>query len=204
LFATGATNVVPNDTNGADDVFVRDARANTVQRVDLGADGSQTSGSDSASIDASGRYVVFVSDDALVPSDADHRSDLYRRDLQTGTVTLVSLRPDGSQFDAAFGGGGPLAPTISGDGNLIAFDAYDTDGPSDRIYLRDVAAGTTTQLTGSTSSRRCSSRATASTLPTTWAASMRAVAPRNPVCSTSRTLLGSIQSRSANSTRSPA
>jgi Tol biopolymer transport system component len=149
LFTTGATNVVPHDTNGAPDVFVRDTSANTVHRVDLGTDGSQTSGSDSAAIDASGRYVVFVSDDALVPSDADHRTDLYRRDLKTGTVTLVSLRPDGSQFGPAFGGGGPLAPAISGDGNLVAFDGYDTDGPSDRIYLRNVAAGTTTPLTSS-------------------------------------------------------
>jgi Tol biopolymer transport system component len=152
LFESGATNVVPNDTNGQGDLFVRDTRANTVRRVDLAADGSQTtSGSNGGTIDASGRYVVFETDDALVPSDTNLQADLYRRDLQTGTVALVSLGPDGSQFPHGNCCSGPFDPAITGGGNLIAFDGYTADGPPprDSIYLRDVAAGTTTKLTDS-------------------------------------------------------
>ena len=149
LFTSDATNVVPNDTNGQRDLFVRDTRANTVQRVDLAADGSQTTGSVNGTIDASGRYVAFESDDALVAADTNHITDIYRRDLETGAVTLVSLQPDGSQFPRGSCCSGAFDASMADGGNLIAFDGYTATGPPprDSIYLRDVAAGTTKRLT---------------------------------------------------------
>lgn len=40
-FASRATDLVPGDTNGADDVFVRDLVTGTVDRVSVGSDGAQ-------------------------------------------------------------------------------------------------------------------------------------------------------------------
>ena len=47
-FASTATNLVPDDTNGLGDVFVRDRVAGTTERVSLRSDGSQVTSADVA------------------------------------------------------------------------------------------------------------------------------------------------------------
>lgn len=57
-FVSEATNVVPGDTNGVADIFLRDRRAGTTVRVSgTNADAP----SDAPSISANGRYVTFTS-----------------------------------------------------------------------------------------------------------------------------------------------
>jgi Tol biopolymer transport system component len=61
-FSTDAKNVVPNDTNGREDVFVRDRQLGTTTRVSLTPQGGQASGASSdPRISADGNFVVFRS-----------------------------------------------------------------------------------------------------------------------------------------------
>src|SRR3954452_8798726 len=61
-FQSGASNLVPGDTNGAGEVFVRDRLTGTTHRAALGPDGSQADDDSSeAAITPDGRWVAFTS-----------------------------------------------------------------------------------------------------------------------------------------------
>src|SRR5579859_4738469 len=96
-FASSATNLVPDDSNAADDIFVRDtcigapARCSpSTYRVSVASDGSQSTGpsgftTTSPSISADGRYVAFASGATnLVPSDTNGFADIFVRDTCAG------------------------------------------------------------------------------------------------------------------------
>lgn len=69
---------------------------------------------------ADGRYLVFQSDAAdLVASDANSATDVFVRDLQTGTVTLVSRAPAGATANAR-----STEPAISADGQFVVFASW--------------------------------------------------------------------------------
>ncbi len=75
-----------------------------------------SSGSGSASVDASGRYVVFTSDDPLLSQDSNAFSDVYLYDRQLNQLQLISVNLAGT---TAFGRS--HSPVISADGSTIAF-----------------------------------------------------------------------------------
>src|SRR5262249_34006220 len=133
-FTSSAVNLVPNDTNNASDVFVRDVQAGPTTLVSATPPGASGNGySDAPVMTADGRYVAFESYASdLVPNDTNNASDVFVRDLQTGTTTLVSTSPFGS-----------FQPVISADGRYVAFQA---DG---ELFLRDFQTGTTTLVTES-------------------------------------------------------
>jgi hypothetical protein len=59
-FHSAATNLVPGDTNGTADIFVRDRVAGTTERVSIGAGGVEGNGhSVEAKISFDGRYVTL-------------------------------------------------------------------------------------------------------------------------------------------------
>ena len=105
-FQSDASNLVPGDTNGTWDVFVRDRQSGTTQRVNVATDGTQAnSGSDSPAISADGRYVAFASYASnLVPGDTNHSEDVFVRDLKGAppppsnkfTVSRINTRADGT------------------------------------------------------------------------------------------------------------
>ena len=80
-FLSDAGNLVAGDTNGVDDVFVRDRQANTTRRVSLGPGGRQANReSYSASVSADGRLVAFESFASnLVPGDSNDTGDVFVR-----------------------------------------------------------------------------------------------------------------------------
>ncbi|MFI6279380.1 TolB family protein [Streptomyces sp. NPDC050988] len=101
LFSSDASNLVPGDTNGSGDAFVRDLRKGTVERVSVGSDGVQADATSSgASISADGRYVLFRSTARNLvhwdnpPTEAGVY-DLYLHDRRTGTTERVSVALDG-------------------------------------------------------------------------------------------------------------
>jgi hypothetical protein len=58
-FQSSASNLVPSDTNGTSDVFVRDRQTGTTRRVNLGPGGIQgDAGSAEPAISADGRFVA--------------------------------------------------------------------------------------------------------------------------------------------------
>src|SRR4051812_27799006 len=85
VFDSQATNLVPGDTNGFPDVFVRDRKTSTTERVSvssIGEQGNAVSGSGyRPSISADGRFVAFGSGASnLVPGDTNGFPDVFVRD----------------------------------------------------------------------------------------------------------------------------
>lgn len=120
VFASEASNLVPNDTNHRRDIFVRDVQAGTTTRVNVSTRGRQANlDSYNPSISDDGRYVVYDSFASnLVPDDLNREGDVFLRDLTAGTTTRVSLGLDGKELDSSSG-----FATISGDGQVIAFES---------------------------------------------------------------------------------
>lgn len=159
-FASDATNLVPADTNGAQDIFVHDAVTGTTTRVNVASDGTQGSGFGGAylpAITGDGRYVTFTSwSPNLVPGDTNGQPDVFVHDMVLGTTTRVSIASDGAQGDDASGNVGQTGAAISADGRFVAFDSSatnlvpdDTNGGAD-VFVRDTVAGTTTRVSVNT------------------------------------------------------
>ncbi|MGV9451444.1 hypothetical protein [Streptomyces sp. NPDC003635] len=151
VFTSAATNLVPGDTNAAEDVFVRDLRRGTVERVSVASDGAQAdSVSSAAGISADGRYVLFRSQARNLvhwdtPPDVTGVHDIYLHDRRTDRTTRLSVARDGG---SAYAGGAVMSPN----GRYIAFNAKADrmeDNPGDlfgAVYLFDHRTGTTERI----------------------------------------------------------
>ncbi len=145
-FGSRASNLVSNDSNGVDDVFVHDRNTEKTEIVSVASDGTQGDHDSSpASISANGRYVLFVSEaTSLVPGGISE-TDIYLRDRKTGKTTRQSLGPSGAPAGECCNDEG----TMSGDGRFVVFTSYarlvpgDTDESPD-VYLRDRKTAKTT------------------------------------------------------------
>ena len=155
-FASDASDLVPNDTNGtARDIFVRDLQTGTTTLVSVNAVGTGSGNGSSTwpRISADGRYVAFVSlaTDLVVTNDTNGGFDLFVRDLQTGTTTLVSVNAAGTGTGNQ--GSDQQAWTMSADGRYVAFTSNssdlvtnDTNGFVPDVFVRDLQTGTTTLI----------------------------------------------------------
>ena len=122
LMTSWATNLVPGDTNGFGDAFVRDLHEGTIQRVSLSSTGQQLDAATfEAQISADGRYLVFVTRATnVIPGlVAGGLSRLYVRDLATGEVAWLDRTDLGKDPDGEVRN----APAISGDGRYVAFES---------------------------------------------------------------------------------
>ena len=147
-FGSIASDLVTNDTNNTDDVFVRDRHAGTTERVSISSAERQATGySYSGSISADGRFVAFDSTaDDLVAADINRQRDIFLRDRQQGTTSRVSVTSTEDE-----GENHSFSPSISADGRYVAFVSYASDlvaDDTDRIdvFLRDRQLGTTSRL----------------------------------------------------------
>jgi uncharacterized repeat protein (TIGR01451 family) len=149
-FASSASNLVAGDTNGFGDVFVRDRRSGTTERVSLGVKAAQGNGdsnvlgvASNTAISDDGRYVAFKSEASnLVRGDRNANTDVFVRDRAAGTTERVSVDNAGREL-----AGGGDAPAISPDGRYVAFVTRDIDTNfNSDVYLRDRVAGTTVRI----------------------------------------------------------
>jgi Tol biopolymer transport system component len=148
-FSSLASNLVPGDTNGKQDIFVHDRLTGQTTRVSVASDGTQGNGdSDFASISADGRYVAFSSlASNLVAGDTNGTWDVFVHDRLTGQTTRVSVASDGTQ-----GNEDSIGVEISADGRYVAFTslasnlvAGDTNGTWD-VFVHDRLTGQTTRV----------------------------------------------------------
>ena len=129
-FTSIATNLVAGvDVNGAGrDVFVRDMAAASTSLVSrtAGANGISGNGiSERAAMDASGTRIAFETTSSdLVPDDANGATDVLLRDTSALTTELVSR---GGGLLGAQAGVSSSVPSISGDGNCVAFETLADD-----------------------------------------------------------------------------
>lgn len=133
-FLSWANNLVPADTNGAQDVFVHDRTSGSTTRVSVNSAGQEANGgSESSFISADGRYVAFTSWGAsnLVPGE----SGGFIHDRVTGTTTHVV---NGSDI------------VINADGRYVAFRAAifvpGETKARQGIFVHDRTTGATTQV----------------------------------------------------------
>ncbi|HVE93987.1 MAG TPA: hypothetical protein VNB24_03630 [Acidimicrobiales bacterium] len=169
-FVSWADNLVPGDTNGARDVFVRDMTRGVTTRVSVASDSDQSAlgepsgdpsssgdeGADLFSISGDGRYVVFKSSSwNLVRNDTNRAADVFVRDRVAGTTTRVNVSSEGRQANgetkSVLGLG---LHTISSDGRYVFFNSTATNlvTPStapdvENVYRRDLWRGVTTLVT---------------------------------------------------------
>lgn len=167
VFSSIANDLVPGDTNGHTDIFVRDRLLGTTARVNLpdpstgnaqANGGSQLTHGGARVISDNGRFVVFTSDaDNLVAGDTNLVSDVFVRDRDldgngifdepgigmTRTVR-VSLTSNESQSFGACPNQtcthGAYGGTISADGRYVAFVSEFNFAGSEaftNIYRRD-------------------------------------------------------------------
>lgn len=156
-FETTASNLDPADTDGINDIYVRDTATGTTILVSRASGVSGAKGnndSDHPSISDDGRYVAFRSmADNLHTDDpsGDVESDIFVRDVQANTTQLVS-RVSGASGAKTNG----FTPSISADGRYVAFDSFgavETDDPTVEhdIHVRDLELGTTTMASKNSS-----------------------------------------------------
>ena len=152
-YATDAANLGASSSGGFAAVLLRDRAAGTTELISRppgnGALAGDLEGSDldrgRRTISADGRYVVFFSgsNPLLGALPGDRFSHVFRKDLLTGELLQLD-RPDGGGSATRYA----RAPSMSADGNIVAFETAsalvpgDGNGRSD-VYVRDVAAGTT-------------------------------------------------------------
>jgi len=168
-FVSSATNLVAGDTNGVDDVFVRDTclddrfgaiggcTPGTV-RVSLHNDGSQSaSAASSPAIGVDGGHVVFVSaDPSIVTGDGNGVADVFLRDVCPSAVSgctpgtrRISVAPGGADANGVSG-----SPVFTG--RYVAFTSAATNlvaGDSNSavdVFMRDTCIGAESACTPST------------------------------------------------------
>jgi autotransporter-associated beta strand protein len=135
-FRSTASNLVAGDTNGRDDVFVKDLATGTITRISTSAAGAEGDwNSDAPAFSPDGRKVVFISGaSTLVPGDTNGTTDVFVRDLPTGAIERVSVSTSGaegnsmSNFNNGFSSDGSRILLSSDASNLVAADTnYTTD-----------------------------------------------------------------------------
>ncbi|MGC3960563.1 MAG: hypothetical protein QM813_22320 [Verrucomicrobiota bacterium] len=149
LFSSGASDLVTNDNAWMYlDAFRRD-RANQTTTL-ISANQFQTGGGNGHStgvcVSTNGRYVLFesVASD-LVADDTNELADVFVRDVQTETTTLVSVAATGGAANnrsenAALTPDGRYVAFVSYATNLVAGDT--NNGPD--VFVRDLQMQTTT------------------------------------------------------------
>ena len=146
-YSSEATNLVANDTNGTRDIFVFDRQNGTTVWVSKAANGGNSNGFNFRPIiSGNGRYVVWESDATnLISGDTNNRRDIFRRDLQTGTTIRINVNNSNQQTDYD-----SYHATITRDGGLVCFESRATNLQTQttglNVFVRDVAAGTTTLI----------------------------------------------------------
>ena len=150
-FHSDSSNLVSNDTNGNTDVFLRDINSNTTTLISVNQAGTApgNKGSTASSLSTTGRYVVFRSGASdLTPLDTNNNDDVFLRDTQTGTTTLLSI----NQGRTASGHGLSKEPSVDQNGRFASFSSTandlvsgDANNASD-VFVRDLQAGPITLL----------------------------------------------------------
>lgn len=163
VYESRANNLAANDTNTFSDVFVRDMQTGITTLVSVNSDGTGSGNQESIkpTISANGRVVVFQTFASnLSTIDTNNGLDVFARDLQTGTMHLVSCNvgctASGNNNSLTANVPKDKAPraNISNDGRIVVFESRATNlvtipmasNGFNEVFARDLQTGTTTLL----------------------------------------------------------
>lgn len=155
-FQSSASNLVAGDTNGIDDVFLRDVATGVTMLCSQSSSGVQqnTGGTlMNPTVSRDGTVVAYDSPASnLVPGDTNRLIDAFVREWQTGLTRRVSVGNNGAQ-----GNHDSFSPGVSSDGMHVAFSSRasnlvtgDTNGYTD-VFFRDRVLRTTSRISVSSS-----------------------------------------------------
>jgi Tol biopolymer transport system component len=137
-FVSHAGDVVAGDTNGVNDVFLRDLATGGTKRVSVSSSGAEADAfSLGPAVSAYGGSVVFTSAGRnLVDGDTNGVLDVFVHDLADARTTRVSVATDGTQGSAL--SGAATAGSVSADGTRIAFHSFAPEfAPGDTNHTLD-------------------------------------------------------------------
>ena len=146
LFFSANSDLVPNDTNGSLDVFIKDLTTGVITRVSTDASGAQGNGqSVRGFFSPDGKEVMFSTSAAnIAPGASDANSQVVLKDLATGAITLVSTNVSGT-----IGNSGTGADQFSPGGGQVLIESAasnfvpgDTNGAND-LFLKTLGGGDT-------------------------------------------------------------
>ena len=137
VFVAAFANLVPGDTNDANDIFVHDRASATTTRLSVGAGGQQSSGSwpphvASPDVSHDGSVIVYTATSLVLTGLPDYEVGTVLVDRVAGTATTI-----------AFGATSPYASrarqvAVSGNGRVIAATSVAALLPSDTNDTNDV------------------------------------------------------------------
>ena len=135
VFSSLADNLVLGDTNGVEDVFLRDLQAGTLTRLSQedsgqGGDGASTW----ALISEDGGFVVFSTEatNLVVPDLNGTDSDVLLYDVALGTLERVDVTSGGQQANAYSRSNG-----LSWDGRYVVFESLATNLAGETLFDHD-------------------------------------------------------------------
>jgi Tol biopolymer transport system component/beta-lactamase regulating signal transducer with metallopeptidase domain len=129
VFTSRASNLVPNDTNDAPDIFLRDRKTGTTELVSLDVKGRQwAGGAYHPALSDDGRFIAFTTlAQKITPGgDTFDLGEVFLRDRLRQTTEKISIPPaEKPEYWNC------RLPSLSGDGKLVAFAA------NEHCFIRD-------------------------------------------------------------------
>ncbi|MEO7154371.1 MAG: hypothetical protein ABI054_06960, partial [Planctomycetota bacterium] len=119
-FQSLASNLVPGDVNGVDDVFVKDLASGAIRRASISSLAVESNGASlAATLSRDGRVVAFFSSASnLVSGDANGLADVFVHDVLAQTTSRVSVATLGAEGD-----GDSTLAAISADARYVVFQS---------------------------------------------------------------------------------
>ncbi|MCA9972907.1 MAG: PD40 domain-containing protein, partial [Anaerolineales bacterium] len=139
VYSSGASNLVPGDTNGVTDIFSYDRQTGETVRLSMGLNGAEANeNSYLPDVSGDGRFVGYTSlATNLVLSDTNDAFDVFLFDRQTGQTERLSVTAQGDEAN-----GNSVAVRLSFDGQYATYasDAAnlaggDNNGQMDIFWL---------------------------------------------------------------------
>ena len=136
-FSSNATNLVSGVTVGGQ-VYLRDINAGTTRVVSSDGAGvtyGRIIRMTTSALSGDGRYVVFVSNsDQMVIADLSRGNDVFLKDMQTGSLSIMSVSgPGSSARDADLYRTSSDEAVISSNGHYVAFSSF-----ADNLITNDI------------------------------------------------------------------
>lgn len=143
-FVSNSSNLVPGDTNGAQDIFVCDNQSGQTERVSVSSTGVENpngAGSE-VKISPNGRYVAFIAHSTTLVPKEQASTDVYLRDRWENTTILANtssagVMGNGVSFYASFGSSENFVSFTSYANNLVPEDHNNRND----IFIRNLQSG---------------------------------------------------------------
>lgn len=170
-FEGWGSNLVPGDTNGVGDIFVRDLINGTTTRVSVSSSGVEANDrSTGTALSGDGRFVAFSSlATNLVPGDTNGKWDAFVYDRFTSQLQRVSVAGNGVQAS-----GDSHHPSLSRNAFDVVFQSdapnlvpNDNNNTMDAFLLRGHHRQPTGYCTGMLNSQGCAPTISSLGIPTT-------------------------------------